>query len=210
MAILKVNPTRVNLLSLKGKLKTAQKGHKLLKDKRDGLIQRFMAIIKETEQLRSRVDDKLGNAFHSYVRSSSMVNKKMLDTAFLVPGSAVSLNVSTDKVMAVSVPQFEIDKSGTSFSYGFLETQGDMDNAVRELDDVFTDLVKLAELEKTIERLADEIEKTRRRTNALEHVMIPNLQETIGYINLRLEEQQRDATVSSMRVKAMITQEEAS
>lgn len=209
MAILKVNPTRVNLLSLKSKLKTAQKGHKLLKDKRDGLIQRFMAIIKETEQLRARVDEKLGNAFHSYVRSSSMVNKKMLDTAFLVPGSVVSLNVSTDKIMAVSVPQFEINKSGSGFSYGFLETQGDLDNAVRAMDDVFTDLVKLAEQEKTIERLADEIEKTRRRTNALEHVMIPNLQETIGYINLRLEEQQRDATVSSMRVKEMITEEEA-
>lgn len=208
MSILKVNPTRVNLLSLKGKLKTAQKGHKLLKDKRDGLIQRFMAIIKETRDLREQVDEKLGSAFRSYVRASAMVNKKQLDTAFLVPASSVTLQVSTDSIMAVRVPRFELTKEGSAFSYGFLETQGDMDKAIRELDDVFADLVRLAELEKTIERLADEIEKTRRRTNALEHVMIPNLQETISYINLRLEEQQRDAIVSSMRVKEMITEEE--
>lgn len=208
MAILKVNPTRVNLLALKSKRKTAEKGHKLLKDKRDGLIQRFMAIIKETEQLRARVDDKLGTALHSYVRSSAMVNKKMLDTAFLVPGSTINLPVTTDTIMAVSVPRFTLEQSGDGFSYGFLETEGELDNAVRELNDVFADLVKLAELEKTVERLADEIEKTRRRTNALEHVMIPNLHETIEYINLRLEEQQRDATVSSMRVKAMITEDE--
>ena len=207
MAILKVNPTRVNLLSLKSKLKTANKGHKLLKDKRDGLIQRFMAIIKETQELRERVDEKLSTAFRSYVRASSMVNKKMLDTAFLVPATRVTMKVSTDSVMAVSVPNFEIDKEGNGFSYGLLETQGDMDKAIRELNNVFEDLIELAEKEKTIENLAEEIEKTRRRTNALEHVMIPNLKETISYINLRLEEQQRDAVVSSMRVKEMITEE---
>ena len=208
MAILKVNPTRVNLLSLKGKLKTAKKGHKLLKDKRDGLIQRFMAIIKETRQLRARVDTELGDALHAYVRAASMVNRKQLETTLMVPSQSARLDVTTDSVMAVEVPNFDLKQDGGGFAYGFLETEGDMDNAVRKLNEVFVDLIKLAEQEKTIENLADEIEKTRRRTNALEYVKIPNLEETISYINLRLEEQQRDAVVSSMRVKAMITEEE--
>ncbi|MEX0930340.1 MAG: V-type ATP synthase subunit D [Candidatus Paceibacterota bacterium] len=205
--MIKVNPTRVNLLALKKRLKTAKKGHKLLKDKRDGLIQKFMQIIKETRELRREIDQKLGDALHTYVRGSSMISKKVLDVAFMVPASEVSLEVSTESVMAVSIPRFSVHKNGNGFSYGFLETNGDIDSAISRIDIVFPDLVKLAELEKTIENLADEIEKTRRRTNALENVMIPNLNSTIRYINTRLEEQQRDAVVSSMKVKEMITSE---
>jgi len=208
MAILKVNPTRVNLLSLKSNLKTAQKGHKLLKDKRDGLIQRFMAIIRETQQLRAQVDDTLPTALHAYVRAASQVNQKQLDTAFMIPARSFSLSVTTDSVMAVSVPRFTVTAEGDVVSYGFLETQGDLDVAIHSLNTVMPDLIKLAELEKTVENLANEIEKTRRRTNALEYVKIPNLLETIRYINLRLEEQQRDAVVSSMRVKEMIMEKQ--
>ncbi|MEX0672915.1 MAG: V-type ATP synthase subunit D [Candidatus Paceibacterota bacterium] len=202
--MLKVNPTRVNLLALKKRLKTAKKGHKLLKDKRDGLIQKFMQIIKETRELRSQVDQELGEALHTYVRGSSMINKKVIDVAFMVPAANVSLEVATESVMAVRIPRFSIQKEGNGFSYGFLETNGDIDTAINKIDTIFPNLVKLAELEKTIENLADEIEKTRRRTNALENVMIPNLNTTIRYINSRLEEQQRDAVISSMKIKEMI------
>jgi V/A-type H+-transporting ATPase subunit D len=205
--MLKVNPTRVNLLTLKRRLKTAKKGHKLLKDKRDGLIQKFMQIIKETRELRRSIDQELGEALHTYIRGSSMISKKVLDVAFMVPTSEVSLNVSTESVMAVSIPRFSVHKSGNGFSYGFLETNGDIDSAVTKISTVFPDLIKLAELEKAIENLADEIEKTRRRTNALENVMIPNLNSTIRYITTRLDEQQRDAVVASMKIKEMITQE---
>ncbi|MEX1026948.1 MAG: V-type ATP synthase subunit D [Candidatus Paceibacterota bacterium] len=203
--MLKVNPTRVNLLALKKRLKTAKKGHKLLKDKRDGLIQKFMQIIKETRELRRQIDQELGTALHTYVRGSSMISKKVLDVAFMVPTSKVSLDVSTESVMAVSIPRFTVHKNGNGFSYGFLETNGDIDRAISQIDEVFPALIKLAELEKAIENLADEIEKTRRRTNALENVMIPNLNSTIRYITTRLEEQQRDAVVASMKIKDMIT-----
>ncbi len=203
--ILKVNPTRVNLLTLKRRLKTATKGHKLLKDKRDGLIQRFMAIIKETRELRARVDEELGDALRSYVRAAATVNGKMLDLALLRPESNLSLQVQTESVMSVPTPRFTFQQEGQGFSYGFLETSAELDSAIRKLGRILPEMVRLAELEKTIENLAGEIERTRRRTNALEFVMIPNLEETISYINLRLEEQQRDAVVSNMRVKEMIS-----
>ncbi|MBP6881418.1 MAG: V-type ATP synthase subunit D [Candidatus Pacebacteria bacterium] len=206
--ILKVNPTRIALLSLKKELKIAKKGHKLLKDKRDGLVKKFMAIIHETKALRLSVEARLGAAFDSYARASSMASAAALNAAFMVPNAKIDLGVKVNSVMSVKIPEFTIEKKGSAFSYGVLETTGDLDNAMVKFDAVFVDILKLAELEKTAENLAEEIEKTRRRVSALENVRIPNLNDTIKFITMQLDERNRDAVVSTMRVKAMILAKE--
>ncbi len=206
--ILKVSPTRISLLNLKKELGVAKKGHKLLKDKRDGLIKKFMAIIFETRDLRRVVESRLGLAFDSYQRASAMSPRLAQEIALLVPNAEIGLEVAVKNVMSVKIPEFKITKEGSAFSYGFLDTTGDLDNAIVKFDEVFVDIVRLAQLEKTAENLADEIEKTRRRVSALENVMIPNLQETIKFIAMQLDERARDAVVSTMRVKAMIVAKE--
>lgn len=208
MAILKVSPTRVALLRLKKELKVAKKGHKLLKDKRDGLVKKFMGVIYEAKSLRESVEERLGSAFDSYARASGMTNANSLDTAFLAPNAKVDLGVKVHSVMSVKIPEFTVEKEGSAFSYGLLETTGDLDNAMVKFDEVFVDILKLAELEKSAESLAEEIEKTRRRVSALENVRIPNLQETIKFITMQLDERNRDAVVSTMRVKAMVVAKE--
>lgn len=206
--ILKVSPTRVALLGLKKELKTAKKGHKLLKDKRDGLVKKFMAVIFQAKTLRESVEARLGSAFDSYARASSMTNQAALESAFLAPSAEIDLAVKVRRVMSVPIPEFSIEKRGNAFSYGLLETTGDLDNAIVKFDEVFVDILKLAELEKTAENLAEEIEKTRRRVSALENVRIPNLEDTIKFISMQLDERARDAVVSTMRVKAMIEEKE--
>ncbi len=207
--ILKVSPTRVSLLTLKKELKLAQKGHKLLKDKRDGLVKKFMAVIYEAKALRESVEVRLGSAFDSYTRASAMTASAALDTAFMAPNAKIDLDVKIQSVMSVKIPEFTVTKTGSAFSYGMLETTGDLDNAIVKFDEVFVDILRLAELEKTAEMLAEEIEKTRRRVSALENVRIPNLQDTIKFITMQLDERNRDAVVSTMRVKAMILAKEA-
>ena len=209
MALLKVNPTRVALLRLKKELKTAQKGHKLLKDKRDGLVKKFMSVIFEARDLRTSVEERLGAAFDSYSRASAMTPAASLDAAFLAPSAKIDLGVKVHNVMSVKVPEFTVEKTGSAFSYGMLETTGDLDNAIVKFDEVFVDILKLAALEKTAENLAEEIEKTRRRVSALENVRIPNFKDTIKFITMQLDERNRDAVVSTMRVKAMILAKEA-
>jgi V/A-type H+-transporting ATPase subunit D len=208
MAILKVNPTRITLLNLKKELKVAQKGYKLLKDKRDGLMKKFMATIRQTRELRESVEERLSDAFSSYTRSSALLHEKTIDVAFMLPGVKTELDVKVKKVMSVPVPEFTIEKEGNAFAYGILETNADLDNAISKFDDVFADIIKLAELEKTAENLAEEIERTRRRVSALENTRIPNLKDTIHFITGQLEERARDAVVSTMRVKAMIVAKE--
>jgi V/A-type H+-transporting ATPase subunit D len=208
MAILKVNPTRIALLGLKKELKVAKKGHKLLKDKRDGLVKKFMAIIYEAKELRESVESRLGSAFDSYTKASSMTAAAALETAFMVPNAKIDLGVVINNVMSVKIPEFSIEKHGSAFSYGILETTGDLDNAMVKFDEVIVDILRLAELEKAAENLAEEIEKTRRRVSALENVRIPNLNDTIKFITMQLDERGRDAVVSTMRVKAMIMAKE--
>jgi len=208
MAILKVSPTRIALLSLKKELKTAKKGHKLLKDKRDGLVKKFMAVIYATKALRESVEDRLGSAFDSYTRATSMTASAALNTALMLPNAKIDLDVKIQSVMSVKIPEFQISKVGSAFSYGMLETTGDLDNAMVKFDTVIVDILKLAELEKTAENLAEEIEKTRRRVSALENIRIPNLEDTIKFITMQLDERNRDAVVSTMRVKAMILAKE--
>ncbi len=202
--ILKVNPTRINLLNLKKELKIAKRGHKLLKDKRDGLMKQFMAMIRQTRQLRDDVEARIGTAFASYARAEAMMPPAVVENAFVLPNANISLEVSTRSVMSVEIPQFTVRKEGTALSYGFLETTGDLDAAIAAFDDVFEDLIRLAQMERAVEKMAQEIERTRRRVSALEHIRIPNLNDTIRFISMQLEERNRDAVVATMRVKAMI------
>ena len=206
--ILKVNPTRIALLGLKKEHKIAKKGHKLLKDKRDGLVKKFMAIIFEAKSLRESVETRLGSAFDSYTKASSMTAAAALETAFMIPNAKIDLGVVINTVMSVRIPEFSIEKRGSAFAYGMLETTGDLDSAMVKFDEVFVDILRLAELEKAAENLAEEIEKTRRRVSALENVRIPNLEQTIKFITMQLDERGRDAVVSTMRVKAMIMAKE--
>ena len=208
MSILKVNPTRITLLKLKKDLKVAEKGYKLLKDKRDGLMKNFMGIVRDARNLRESIEGRLGDAFAEYAVASSLLHGKTLGAAFLLPGVQTELDVEVKSIMSVQVPKFTLKKEGSFFSYSMLDTTGDLDNALIRFEEVFTDIVKLAELEKTAENFAEEIERTRRRVSALENTRIPNLGDTIHFITGQLEERARDAVVSTMRVKAMILEKE--
>lgn len=206
---MKINPTRINLLNLKRELKTAQRGYKLLKDKRDGLMQTFMGVIREVKVLREDVERELGDAFKSFATASAFMSDSALSRAFMLPGSTLSLTVKEKTLMSVPIPEMSLSKEGSLFAYGLMETSGGLDVAIEKLDRLFPKLIKLAELEKTVENLAIEIERTRRRASALENTRIPNIKTAIRFITLRLEEQARDAVVGTMRIKAMILEKEA-
>lgn len=209
MALLKVSPTRIELLNLKKRLASAKRGHRLLKDKRDGLMKEFMTTIRDARLLRERVSERLDIAFRHYVRGQITMPRRVAESALMVPNAKVSITMELKNVMSVAVPELRAHKSGSLLSYGFLETSGELDKAIIHLDQTLLDLLQLAGLEKRAELLAYEIEKTRRRVSALEHVMIPNLEETIKFIGMRLEEQARDAVVATMCVKAMIEARES-
>lgn len=210
MALLKVNPTRINLLKLKRELKTAKRGHKLLKDKRDGLMREFMGRVREVKELRARLNPALIEAFTAYSSASAIMNPKKLENAFRTKKETGGIETSLRSIMSVPLPSFTLseNESEPAFPYGYLESYGNLDTALVTLRSLYTDLVRLAELESAVERLAREIEQTRRRASALEHLRIPALQNTIKAITLRLDEQARDALVSTMRVKANITNAE--
>lgn len=211
MAILNVNPTRMELSNLKRKLNTSRRGHKLLKDKRDELMRRFMDLIKENQQLRIKVEAALNNANAHMSIAKSVMSDAAINTALSLPKQEVTLNVAQKNVMSVMIPvydiQFKTNRAEDMFSYGFAYTSADLDDAVQSLGDVLPDLIKLAEIEKSCRLMAAEIEKTRRRVNALEHVMIPRYEETIKYITMKLDENERSTTTRLMKVKSMMLEE---
>ncbi len=209
--LLKVNPTRINLLKLKKELRVAVRGHKLLKDKRDGLMREFMGRIREVKTLRATLNPALIAAFTTYVSASAIMDPRKLKNAFDTArqgGDMETKGITTAMrtVMSVKLPTFEVaGESSFDLSYGYLESYGNLDTALTKLLPLYRDLLKLAELESAVERLAREIEQTRRRASSLEHLRIPSLRVTIRAIQLRLDEQARDALVSTMRVKAALT-----
>lgn len=209
---LKVNPTRINLLRLKRELKVAERGHKLLKDKRDGLMREFMGRVREVKELRARINPELITAFTAYASASAIMNPKKLANAFDSDHTAGGVISSIRSIMSVPLPSFGVVENieKAAFPYGYLESYGNLDSALIRLRPLYADLVRLAELESAVERLAREIEQTRRRASALEHFRIPALRNTIKTITLRLDEQARDALISTMRVKANITNKGAS
>ncbi len=204
MAILNINPTRMEMLGLKKKIKSAKRGHKLLKDKQDGLMQKFMEIIREAKRIREEVEEKLGEAFKNFIRAGSIMEEEFLEGALLFSTAKTQLTVKTKNVMSVRIPQFTLEQTGEAINYGLLQTSGELDIALQSFQYVFPLLIQLAEIEKSAEALADELEKTRRRVNALEYRMIPDLEDTIKFIKMKLGEMERGAVVNTMIVKAKI------
>lgn len=206
-----VNPTRMELTRLKRKLVTATRGHKLLKDKRDELMRQFLEKVRENKALREKVEQGIKAANKNFLLARAGMQDEVLNTALLAPKQQVSLESSTENVMSVEIPSFTFKTrtpdENDMFSYGFAFTSSDLDDAVKSLSDVFPDMLKLAECEKSCQLMAAEIEKTRRRVNALEHVMIPELQANIKYITMKLDENERSTQIRLMKVKDMMLAE---
>ena len=204
-------PTRMVLNQLKGRLKTARRGHKLLKDKRDELMRQFMDIVKENKVLRERVEEGLTGAFASLQVASSIMSPEMLEQALLYPRQSVELEMKFKNIMSVNVPQYSFTTKNNDpseiYPYGFAQTSGELDDALDKMARVFEDMLKLAQIEKTMQLLAEEIEKTRRRVNALEYVMIPELEQNIKYITMKLEENENSTKVRLLKVKEMVLQD---
>lgn len=204
MAILDVKPTRMELLNLKKRVTSAVRGHKLLKDKQDGLMTTFMEIIREAKSLRREVEEKLSKAFKNFMQASSMMSPEILESALMFPSAKTELEVKTKNVMSVHIPYFTLKQEGDILNYGYFQTSAELDMALSVFQELMPLLIKLAQIEKQAEELAEELETTRRRVNALEHKLIPDLKETVKFISMKLAETERAGVVSVMRVKAMI------
>lgn len=195
MAGTQVNPTRMELTRLKKKLVTAVRGHKLLKDKRDELMRQFLDKVRENKALREEVETALVSANQNFMLARAGMPDEMLNTALLAPKQELTISAGTQNVMSVEIPDFDFKTrtpdQNDMYSYGFAFTTGDLDDAILSLSEVFPKMLKLAEVEKSCQLMAAEIEKTRRRVNALEHVMIPELQTNIKYITMKLDENER-------------------
>ena len=211
MAVLNVNPTRMELTNLKRKLVTAKRGHKLLKDKRDELMRQFLDLVRENQALRAEVEEAVKMANRDMAVARSVVQNEILDTALMLPKQEMSLEIHEKNVMSVTIPEYSVEYKTSNpddiFSYGYAYTSGDMDDAILSLSKVLPKMIRLAEVEKSCQLMSSEIEKTRRRVNALEHVMIPQYEETIKYITMKLDENERSTTTRLMKVKDMMIAE---
>ena len=212
MASTTINPTRMELTRLKTRRKTAIRGHKLLKDKRDELMRQFLDVVRKNRELRAKVEAGLMEAHSAFTVASAVMSPEMLEQALSYPKQSVSLSMTYDNIMSVNVPRYSFQTKNEDpaemFPYGFAQTSGELDDAVEALSAVFQDMLELAQVEKTMQLLAQEIEKTRRRVNALEYVMIPEMETNIKYISMKLDENERSSTSRLMKVKDMMLEEE--
>ncbi len=203
-----VTPTRMVLNQLKGRYRTAKRGHKLLKDKRDELMRQFLDIVRLNKELREKVEEGLTDAFSSLTVASAIMSPEFLEQALLYPRQEVELERSFKNIMSVNVPRYTFKTKSQDpseiYPYGFAQTSGELDDALGALAKVFEEMLKLAEVEKSMQLMAEEIEKTRRRVNALEYVMIPELEENIKYITMKLEENENSTKVRLLKVKDMV------
>lgn len=201
----------MELTRLKKKLLTAVRGHKLLKDKRDELMRQFLDKVRENKALREEVETALVSANQNFMLARAGMPDEMLNTALLAPKQELTISAGTQNVMSVEIPDFDFKTrtpdQNDMYSYGFAFTTGDLDDAILSLSEVFPKMLKLAEVEKSCQLMAAEIEKTRRRVNALEHVMIPELQTNIKYITMKLDENERSTQIRLMKVKDMMLKE---
>ncbi|EGY80653.1 V-type ATP synthase subunit D [Peptoniphilus indolicus] len=214
MARLNVSPTRMNMTNLKGRLATSKRGHKLLKDKQDELMRRFIDLIRENKKLREEVEEELHRAFANFLLASSSTDPKMLEAAVSFPTQAIELDIEIENVMSVFIPNMKfqtkkLTESGSVYPYGYAQTTSDLDEAIDGLNKVLGRLLELAQMEKSAQLMADEIEKTRRRVNALEYKTIPDLSETVSYIRSKLDENERAGITRLMKVKDIISKEES-
>lgn len=215
MAILNVNPTRMELQRLRRRYSVAARGHKLLKDKQDELVRRFIILIRRNEKLRIEVERELISSFKDFTMASALAVPNFLELALSLPKQRVYVDVEVNNIMSVNIPEMEFTKqnvvdlgdekqSSSIYPYGFTHTNAELDRAVSRLDKILEQLLELAEVEKTAQLMADEIEVTRRRVNALEYRTIPDLEETIKFIRMRLEESERETITRLMKTKDLI------
>lgn len=214
MAKLNVNPTRMELSKLKKKLATAVRGHKLLKDKQDELVRQFIALVKHNNELRAQVEENLDDTLKEFMLTRAILGSEVVEEALSFPKESISLEIDTKNVMSVNVPVMQFKRKlegdeGSIYPYGFANTSPELDHVVGRLYKALPLLLELAEVEKSTQLMADEIEKTRRRVNALEYMTIPQLKETIKYIKMKLDENERGALTRLMKVKDMIEKEAA-
>ncbi len=208
MAKMNVNPTRMELRRLKTRLKTATRGHKLLKDKSDEMIRQFMVYVRENKRLREEIEAELSSALKGFTLARAVSSNAVIEEAVMMPATKAEISLSSDNVMSVEVPSISVveHEGQDKYPYSFDTVTSELDASIGTLSTLLVKLVKLAEVEKTCNMLADEIEKNRRRVNALEYVMIPQIEETIKYINMKLDENERASTIRLMKVKSMIEQ----
>ena len=202
--ILEVNATRMELLRLKKRLRLAKRGYDLLKRKQDELMRQFLELIERIGDLRKEIEDRLANAHSRFLMARSVMDKKSMEEAIMFPNQKLTLNVSTLPVMNLRLPQFDVKSQGNVHSYGLLNTSAELDSALGAYSELLPEMLKLAQIERSVELLANEIEVTRRRVNALEYILIPNLQDTIKYITMRLDEMERSNLSRLMKVKEII------
>ncbi len=211
MASKQVNPTRMELTKLKKKLATATRGHKLLKDKRDELMRQFLDLVRENKVLREKVEAGIKAANKNFLLARSAMPDEVINVSLLAPRQEVYLEASTRNVMSVEIPEFEYKTKTPNehdiYPYGFAFTSSDLDDAVKSLQDLLPDMLRLAEVEKSCQLMAAEIEKTRRRVNALEHVMIPEMKAKIKFIVMKLDENERSTQIRLMKVKDMMLEQ---
>ena len=206
MARMNVNPTRMELRRLKTRLKTATRGHKLLKDKSDETIRRFMLYVKENKALRKDIEEAVSRALRLFMLASAVTTEQVMEEAVAMPGYSVKIETGKNNVMGVDVPTLKVTESEQKelYPYSFASVSAELDGSISNLSKLMPKLIRLAEVEKTCNMLADEIEKNRRRVNALEYVMIPQITETIKYITKKLDENERAGTIRLMKVKSML------
>lgn len=210
MAVLKVNPNRSTMSGLKTKLESAERGHKLLKDKQDGLMRQFISLIRKNKDLREEVERELSKSFGDFLLASAAMSPEMLEDALSSPSQKLLVAIEAVNLMSVNVPKMEFKRGDdeTMYPYGFVNTSAELDDAIARLNLVMDKLLELAEVEKACQLMADEIESTRRRVNALEYRTIPDYRDTIKFIRMKLDENDRATTTRLMKVKELIAQQE--
>ncbi|EJP6470896.1 V-type ATP synthase subunit D [Clostridium sporogenes] len=211
---LNVNPTRMELTKLKKRLTTATRGHKLLKDKQDELMRRFIDMIKKNNELRKDVEKELEGSFKDFLMASAVMSPEFLEEAVAYPKESISVDVKKQNIMSVNVPVFDFKRKlegdkGSIFPYGFANTSAELDGAIEKLYGIIPKLLELAKVEKACQLMADEIEKTRRRVNALEYMTIPQLEETIRFIQMKLDENERSTVTRLMKIKSMMEEKQS-
>ena len=211
MALLNVNPTRMEQTRLKKRLATSIRGHKLLKDKRDDLMKKFLDLIRRNKELREEIEQEISDIYGGFVAASAIMSPQMLEEALMLPKQSIDLEVGEHNIMSFTVPYFEFTATENSdsdiYSYGFVSTSGELDDSVAAVKKILPKLLELAQIEKSAQMIAEEIERTRRRVNALEYVQIPDLEETINYIKMKLDENERGNLSRLMKIKDMMVEQ---
>jgi V/A-type H+-transporting ATPase subunit D len=202
--ILEVNATRMELLKLKKRHALAQKGYNLLKRKQDELMRQFLELLEQIGDLRKNIEERLSKAHSSFLMAISVMDRERMEEAMMFPSRKLTLNVSTAPVMNLRLPKFDVQSEGSVYSYGFVETSAELDSALGAYADLLPEMLRLSQIERSVELLASEIEVTRRRVNALEYVLIPNLKDTMKYIKMKLDEMERSTLSRLMRIKEIV------